>query len=95
MTSEHRELRCRGCSAPIVRGRGDCYLVKILTVADPAPPVISEEDLASDVHSEIQTLLNQIQGLSEQALMDQIYRRELFYLCGSCYHPWIKNPLGG
>ena len=95
MTTNHRELSCQRCSAPIVRGRGECYVVKIHAVADPTPPVITEEELAADVRSEIQTLLNQLRGLSEQALIDQVYRRELFYLCGPCYRHWIKDPMGG
>lgn len=91
---DHRKLHCERCAAMIVRGQGESYLVKIHAVADPTPAVITAEELASDVRSEIQALLNQIRDLSEKALIDQVYRRELLFLCGPCYRSWIKNPVG-
>jgi hypothetical protein len=66
----------------------------IEAVADPAPPVGSAELLASDLRRQIEELLAQLQGISEQEAMDQVYRRLTFYLCGPCYRGWIENPTG-
>ncbi len=39
------QLRCDRCSKEVHPGRGDYYLVRIDAVADPQPPIITEEDL--------------------------------------------------
>jgi hypothetical protein len=88
-------LSCQRCSAALKPGRGEFYLVKILALADPSPPVITREELAADVGREIQRLVAQLRGLSEAEMMDQVYRRELIYLCAPCYRAWIANPVGG
>ena len=93
MTSDQPALSCQRCSTALRLGRGECYLVKIQAVADPTPPVITREELATDVGSEIQSLLAQLAGLSEQELMNQVYRREIFYLCTPCYRDWINDPV--
>jgi hypothetical protein len=68
--------------------------VNIEAIADPTPPTISAEDLASDIRKRIEQLLQQMEGLSAQEAMDQVYRRFTFYLCGPCYRKWIETPTG-
>jgi hypothetical protein len=75
--------------------RENVYLVAIGAVADPTPPVFSAEDLADDIRAQIQRLLAQLEGVSEQEALDQVYRRLAFYLCGTCFRRWIANPTGG
>ena len=39
-------LLCKRCSKEVHQGRGDYYFVRIDAVADPEPPVFTEDDLA-------------------------------------------------
>ena len=87
-------LACTRCGTELVPGSGDFYQVTIEAVADPTPPVVTAEDLAADLRLRIERLLAQMEGLSEQEAMDQIYRRVTLYLCGRCYRSWIENPVG-
>jgi hypothetical protein len=36
-------------------------------------------------------MIEQMRGLSEQELLDQVYRRLIVYLCGPCYRRWIED----
>jgi hypothetical protein len=85
---------CRRCSKEVHPGRGDYYLVRIEAVADPEPPVITEEDLALDVGAEIDRLIRRMAGLSEHDLERQVYRREVIRLCVPCYNRWIEDTVG-
>ena len=87
-------LLCHRCGAELTPGKGDFYVVRIEAVADPSPPIISDEDLAGDLDKRITETLEQMRGLSGQELMDQIYRQLTVYLCGACYRVWIENPTG-
>ena len=85
---------CHRCGMLLTPGEGNFYLVHITALADPAPPILSEEDLASDLESEIERLLEQMRGMSPQELTDQVYRRLTIHLCAKCYGEWIENPVG-
>jgi len=87
-------LACHRCGRELHPGRGDIYVVSILAVADPSPPVFTEDDLALDVEQEIQRLLAQMKDLDAQQAQDQVYRRMVFHLCKSCYSDWIIDPTG-
>jgi hypothetical protein len=86
-------LSCARCNAVLTAGKGDFYVVRIEAVADPTPPEFSEDDLKHDPKAEIQRLIEQMRGLSEQELMDQVYRTLLLYLCAPCYRRWIEDPV--
>jgi hypothetical protein len=75
-------------------GSGTFFRVTIEAVADPTPPTISAEDLSTNLRQRIEELLQQMQDLSAQEAMDQVYRRLTLYLCGPCYREWIENPAG-
>jgi hypothetical protein len=85
---------CDRCAAELHPGRGDFYLVSIVAVADPSPPLIAEEDLARDVGREIDRLIKHLKGVDALEAMDQVYRRKVLYLCGPCYRHWIEDPTG-
>jgi hypothetical protein len=85
---------CRRCGRELVPGRGALYVVSVLAVADPYPPVFTEEDLAPDVGSEIRRLVKQLSGVDAHEARDQVYRRLIFHLCTSCYERWIEDPAG-
>jgi hypothetical protein len=93
-TPNEPALTCRRCGAGLRPGAGNFYRVVIEAVADPAPPDISAEDLERDVRSEIERLLTQLAGLSEEEALAQVYRRLTLYLCGRCYRDWIEDPTG-
>jgi hypothetical protein len=85
---------CARCALELRPGAGNFYRVTIEAVADPMPPVISADDLAGDLRQRIERLIRQMEGLSPQEAMDQVYRRLTLYLCGPCYRQWIDNPTG-
>ncbi|HID21095.1 MAG TPA: hypothetical protein EYP14_01660 [Planctomycetaceae bacterium] len=85
---------CNRCARLLHPGRGDFYVIHIEAVADPSPPEVTEADLQRDPSAEIARLLDQMRDLSEQELMDQVYRRLILYLCRPCYETWIENPTG-
>jgi hypothetical protein len=86
-------IYCARCRAELKPGAGNFYVVRIEALADPTPPVFSEEDLQRDPRAEIERLIEQMRGLSEQELVDQVFRRLFLYLCGPCYRQWIENPV--
>lgn len=85
---------CDRCGVELTPGDGSFYVVKIEALADPTPPSFSSEDLHRDAQAEIERLIAEMRDLSEQELMDQVYRRVTLYLCIGCYRPWIENPTG-
>ena len=88
-------LLCARCLKELVPGDHNFYVVNIEAFADPTPPTIREEDLnAAEIRKEIQRLIEDMRDLSEQELMDQVYRRFTIHLCESCYRQWIENPAG-
>ena len=87
-------LVCARCAAGLQPGSGDFFLVKVEAIADPSPPVLAAEDSAADLRQKIERLLAQLEGLSEQEALDQVYRRLTFYLCGPCFRRWVEKPAG-
>src|SRR5688500_8283335 len=62
---------CARCAAELWPGAGNFFRVTIEAVADPTPPVVTDEDLAVDHRREIERLLAQLEGVSGQEAMDQ------------------------
>jgi hypothetical protein len=92
---EHAALLCHRCGAMLTPGKGDFYVVRIEAFADPTPPNLLSGDLADiDPSAEIDRLIELMRHMSQQELMDQVYRRMTIHLCRRCYLPWIENPSG-
>lgn len=87
-------LFCDRCLTELVPGKGNFYVVRIEAVADPSPPILDEECLDKDVRREIDQLIENSRDLSQQELLDQVYRRVTVFLCLQCYNEWIENPVG-
>ena len=87
-------LLCHSCGCELTPGDGSFYIVRIEAFADPTPPNLTADDLADDIDAEIERLIEQMKGRSEQELMDQVYRRLTIHLCSRCYSRWIENPAG-
>jgi hypothetical protein len=91
---EQTPLLCHRCGCDLRPGEGNFYVVRIEAWADPTPPNITVDDLAADVSGQIDRLIEQMRGMSERELMDQVCRRVTIHLCGTCYTTWIENPTG-
>lgn len=83
---------CRRCGRALHPGKGDLYVISIVAVADPSPPIFSEKDLAEDIGAEILRLTAQLNRLDADDAQDQVYRRVVFHLCSLCYRRWIEHP---
>jgi hypothetical protein len=87
------ELRCDCCGREVHAGRGDYYAVSIVAVADPMPPVVTEEERAADVSREIRRLVERLAGRGEESLVDEVVREVLLRLCVGCYREWMAEAL--
>ncbi len=90
--NDRSPLLCSRCLATLTPGEGSFYVVRIEAVADPTPPSFSEEDLKRDVRAEIERLLRELRGITEQEALDQVYRQLTLYLCNACFRVWIEDP---
>ena len=70
------------------------YFDTIETLAYPLPPILDAEDSKRDLLKDIDRLIEDARDLSQQELLDQVYRRVTIYLCSACYNKWIENPIG-
>ncbi len=87
------KLDCARCEKRLKGGRGQFYVVRIDTICDPTPPEITAEDMAEDPARQMERLIKEIEGKSEQELIDQVYQRKFLCLCTPCYRLWIKDPV--
>lgn len=94
MNSDETPLFCDRCYCHLTPGGGNFYVVSIEAVADPTPPVFSERDLVRDVKQELNHLISQLEDVSEQEAIDDVYRKLTLYLCLSCFRRWFENPTG-
>ena len=90
---EHIYLVCHRCGCPLTPGEGNFYVVRIEAFADPTGPNIDLEQASRmDIAAEIERLIDELKDMTEQELMDQVYRRLTIHLCGPCYRQWIEDP---
>ena len=85
---------CHRCGAQLSPGDGSFYVVKIEAFADPSPPRPDGGVPVREIEREIDDLVAGLSRMSEQELMDQVYRRLTVLLCRGCYTGWIENPVG-
>ncbi len=86
-------LICHRCGCVLTCGEGSFYVVKIEAFADPSPPTLDTNEPSKLLSTEINELIEQMSHLSEQELMDQVYRRLVLLMCRPCYEQWIEDPL--
>ena len=89
---EQDTIICHRCGALMAEGGPLFYVVKIEAFPLPELPPLTLEDLDRDFDEELARIIAEARGMSEQELMDQVYRRLLLHLCPSCYRQWIENP---
>lgn len=85
---------CHRCGAQLTPGEGSFYVVRIEAFADPTPPPVDTATPLGEIGREIDDLVRRMEGLSEQELMDQVYRKLVVLLCVPCFHQWIEKPVG-
>ena len=90
--SSNLDLLCHRCGALLTAGEGSFYVVKIEAFADPTPPRLDTDEPLAEISADIDALIEQMSDLSEQELMDQVYRRVAVLLCRPCYEHWIEDP---
>ena len=93
VSSDPGQLLCHRCGALLTPGEGSFYVVRIEAFADPTPPDLDADESIADFATEWERLLDQMRDMSEQELMDQVYRRMTIQLCASCYARWIEDPV--
>lgn len=91
-SSKPSDLLCHRCSAMLTLGDGSFYVVRIEAFADPTPPTIDADGSPADIAAEWERLMDQMREMSEQELLDQVYRKLTLHLCAACYRRWIENP---
>lgn len=92
-TDQSVPLVCARCGKALQPGSGNHYQITIEAIADPAPPQFSPEDLTDDLRQKIERLLKQMQDVSEQEAMAQVYLRRQLLLCVPCCRRWIEHPV--
>ena len=93
-TTEEPSVVCHRCGALHKPRQPLFYVVRIEAFCAPELPPLTAEDLRADFEAELARILEEVKGLSEQEMMDQVYRKLTLYLCPTCYHRWIENPTG-
>jgi hypothetical protein len=86
-------LLCHRCGCTLTPGEASFYVVRIEAFADPSPPVDHGETV-EEITAELNELIARASDLSEQELMDQVYRKMTLLLCNACYKDWIEDPTG-
>ena len=86
-------LVCARCGTELRPGSGNYYQVTIEAITDPSPPLFPPEDLAGDLRQKIERLLAQLQDVTEQEAMAQVYLRRRLFLCVPCCRRWIEHPV--
>jgi hypothetical protein len=85
---------CDRCGRPM-DAKDTRYVARIQVVAASDPLEISAEDLQVDHSNEIDHLLRQCAGMTEEELMQDVFVEFKFDLCRKCQRAYIANPLGG
>jgi hypothetical protein len=88
--SEH-PLYCDGCGKEVHGGRGDYYAVSIVAVADPMPPVITDEEREADVSREIRRLIERLKGRKAEDLANEVVEEVSLRFCLVCFADWMDK----
>ena len=86
-------LTCDRCGKNLLIDESVRYTVRIEVFAAYDPMELTDDDLAKDHDAEIKKLLQKIQGMSEEEMMDSVYRRIVGDLCPPCQKQYLDDPL--
>ena len=88
------ESICARCSEILVSGKDPFFEVRIEAIADAGTLELDTEKTREEIQDELQSIVEELEELSEREAMDQIARSQVIYLCQSCFPDWIENPAG-
>jgi hypothetical protein len=83
---------CDRCGSPIEAGQLR-YVARIEVFAAADPLQVTREDLEGDTRDEIDRLIEQCAGKSEEELMQDVHVAFKFDLCRRCQQAYVANPL--
>jgi hypothetical protein len=83
---------CDRCGQPIEAGQLR-FLARIEVFAPPDVLPIGPQDLFSNTTEEMEQILKQCEGMTEEELMRDVYVNFEFDLCRPCQQAYIANPL--
>ncbi|HEV7299565.1 MAG TPA: hypothetical protein VGN72_09395 [Tepidisphaeraceae bacterium] len=87
------QLTCHLCGVAIKPGAH--YVVRIDVFADAEMPIVDIDGLAdADMAKQMQSLLDQMKGMTADELQDDVHRRFEYRLCHACQRRVLANPLG-
>jgi hypothetical protein len=83
---------CDRCGQPIDK-KALRYVAKVQVFAAYDPLEMTFDELTRDHRGEINALLAQCAGLTEEELMRDVHVEFQFDLCGTCQKVYVANPL--
>jgi hypothetical protein len=84
---------CDRCGRPIFADETR-YIARIEVFAAPDLPAFTMDDLQRDHSAEMQRLIDQCEGLTEEELMREVHVEMKFDLCRACQRAYLDRPLG-
>mgnify|MGYP001576762984 CR=1 FL=1 len=87
-------LTCDRCGRGLYHDVDVRYEVRIEIKSAYDVMEITKEDLERDFASEMEALVRQASGMSEEELQDQVYKVFSFDLCATCQREYLRDPLG-
>lgn len=85
---------CDRCKRPLDPQEDLRYVVRleVQAVMDP----VNESELTDDRDHllEIDEILERAEAAESEYISDEVYQKQRYDLCPSCYRAYIKNPLG-
>ena len=83
---------CDRCGRPMERGELR-YVARVQVYAAADPLELTFDDLLTDHRPEIEALLRQCEGLTEEELMRDVHVEMQFDLCRACQRAYLADPL--
>jgi hypothetical protein len=83
---------CDRCGQTLEKG-GLRFIAKVQVFAAYDPLEITFEDLARDHRRDIEQVLEQCEGLTEQELMRDVFVQHYYDLCPACQRAYLAAPL--
>lgn len=87
-------ITCDRCGKGLLIDEDVRYEVRIVVKAAYDPMELTTQDLAVSRRAEIQKLLEELQDISAEEALNQVYRDMKFDLCLACQKQYLNRPLG-
>jgi hypothetical protein len=87
-------LTCDRCGKNLLVDEEVRYVARIEVLAAYDPLELTKEDLERDREDEIRRLVDKLSQMTEDEVLDSVYRRFVFDLCPPCHRAYLQDPLG-